>query len=179
MSTVNDSVREQIVAELKRRFPEPWFTKWYVRDYHERDHDGKKTDEIVAYQAFVKFIGSDLDLHVTLVLETLPEIAAAIQSLPSPAPAPAVPVSGEPALAAMIENYNNSMRREASLTAENASLRAELAERDRIGVLMRDALIVARTYCEGCIEECPQCVPTIDAAIEEYAAFTQHQRSDK
>lgn len=80
-----DQTKAKIVEALKLRFPEPWFNRWYVRTYYNLDRYGKETDEPVACQAFVKFLGAEYEYHVTLVLVSLAEILATVESIPLPA----------------------------------------------------------------------------------------------
>jgi hypothetical protein len=83
--TDTHDVSAEIVAELKLRFPTPWFTNWRVRTYYGTDGDGRETNEEVAHQAFVRFVAADFDYLVTLVLLTKKQVLAAVRALPLPA----------------------------------------------------------------------------------------------
>lgn len=79
-----NEVKEQIVAELKRRFPEPWFERWQVRQNYGE-----------SWMAEMFVTGTD-KLNGRTVVETSSNLGSLLNAIRAlPPHAPAAPGSGE------------------------------------------------------------------------------------
>jgi hypothetical protein len=163
-------LQEQIVEQLKLRFPSPWFKDWFVRTYQGDPN---------IYHAFVTATAlPELPIIATLVLEHLAEVLAAVRALPLPA-APDADADAE----WLIEHFTDVLvfarKDRERVKAIAASLRSpgvREAGEQRINQLQDErAADYAKWFAilggVGLTEYQPECATMIDAALRELVAL--------